>query len=406
MAVKLTERLIERLACPAGQRDHLVFDSEQRGLAVRVMAVGTKSYLAQYSILGTKRRVPLGSVDAISLAMARDEARVIRGQLARGEDPAADRKAAAEAAKAASLRERATLARLVEDWTRLHLSGRKPSYQAEAPRALERAFRAWWERPAARLARGDVVAVLDQLPPAMARAVAAYGRACYAWAHKRGTVPGNPFTSLPVSSPAKRDRVLTDEEAAKVWRAAAAAPVPYGPIVQLLMLTGQRREEVGGMCWEELAPDLSVWTVPAARTKNGVPSVVPLPEPARAILAGRKRGRGLVFPGDGGRPFGNWTKAKAALDQAAGVTGWRLHDLRRTLATGLQRLGVRLEVTEAVLNHVSGTRGGIVGIYQRHDWRAEKEAALAGWAAHLMAAAADERPAAKVVPLRRKRARA
>ena len=110
-------------------------------------------------------------------------------------------------------------------------------------------------------------------------------------------------------------------------------------------------------------------------------------------------------PGDSGRPFGNWTKSKAALDKAPGVPEWRLHDLRRMLAAGLQGLGVRLEVTEAVLNHVFGTRGGIVGIYQRHNWREEKRAALDGWAAHLLAAAADERPA-KVVPMRRQRATA
>jgi len=329
------------------------------------------------------------------------------GQVAKGENPAAARKSTAEASRAVALRERVTLARLVDEWTRLHLTHRKASYQVEAPRALKRAFKDWWQRPASLLARGDVVAVLDQLTPAMARAVVAYGRACFAWAASRGTVPGNPFLSLAVStSTAKRDRVLTDEEAAKVWRAAATTAAPYGRIVQLLLLTGQRRDEVGGMCWDELAPDLSAWTIPAGRTKNGVPSVVPLSKPARAILTCRERTRGLVFPGEGGRPFGNWTKAKIALDRACGVPGWCLHDLRRTLATGLQRLGVRLEVTEAVLNHISGSKRGVVGIYQRHDWRAEKEAALAGWAAHLLAAAADEHPAEKVVPMQRKRARA
>ena len=102
--------------------------------------------------------------------------------------------------------------------------------------------------------------------------------------------------------------------------------------------------------------------------------------PSRAKLA-------LVLLGERGTPFGGWSKAKAQLDAASGVSGWWLHDLRRTLATGLQRLGMRLEVTEAVLNHVSGSRAGIVGIYQRHDWAAEKRAALDAWSAHLLAAA-------------------
>lgn len=409
MGAKLTERAIERLACEPGKRDRMVFDTEQRGLAVRVVASGSKTYLAQYVTAGSKRRVPLGSVDAISLSAARDAARAVMGQVAQGADPATQRKAKAEAVKVEAQRERMTLARLVDDWTRLHLSTRKPRYQAEAAGTIQRVFADWLNRPAERLARKDVVQLVDRLPPSMARAAAAYGRACFAWGAKRGSVDANPFVALPVQATAKRDRVLNDTEVVKVWTAAAAIPAPFGPMVCLLLLTGQRREEVGGMEWAELSADLTTWTIPGERTKNGVPSMVPLSAPAQAILRARlaqvrEQRRGLVFPGEGGQKnpaFQAWSKAKAKLDTVAGVDGWRLHDLRRTVATGLQRLGVRLEVTEAVLNHVSGTRGGIVGIYQRHDWKAEKRAALDGWAAHIeiVVAGADAGP--KVVPMRR-----
>ena len=410
MGTKLTERYIERLECPPDRRDKLVFDAEQRGLAVRVVAAGSKSYLAQFVVAGQKRRVPLGSVDAISLAAARDAARALMGQVAQGTDPATKRKAAAEAAKVEALRERMTLEQVVKDWERLHLAHRSARYRKDATEAMHRALKDWWSRPAERLERRDVVAVVDKLTPSVGRALAAYGRACFTWAQKRGSVPGNPFVALPVpSSNVQRDRVLTDGEVAKVWKAAAKDSTPYGPIVRLLLLTGQRRDEVRGMSWPELSADLATWTIPGERTKNGQPSIVPLSTPAQAILrerlqAVREQRRGLVFPGEGGKvPFGNWSKSKAGLDKDAGVTGWRVHDLRRTVATGLQRLGVRLEVTEAVLNHVSGSRSGIVGIYQRHDWKAEKRAALDGWAAHLLAvvAAADAGP--KVVPLRRGR---
>ncbi|MGI4939346.1 MAG: tyrosine-type recombinase/integrase [Janthinobacterium lividum] len=410
MGTKLTEREIERLACPPGKRDCMVFDTEQRGLAVRVVASGSKSYLAQYVTAGRKRRVPLGSVDAISLAAARAAARTVMGDVAKGTDPAAQRKAAAESVKVEALRERMTLARLVEDWERLHLAHRSARYRKDATESLKRALPDWWNRPAERLARKDVVAIVDRLTPSVARALAAYGRACFAWAVRRGSVPGNPFVELPVaSSNVQRDRVLTDAEAVKVWMAAVADATPYGPIVQLLLLTGQRRDEVRGITWEEVAPDLATWTIPGKRTKNGQPSVVPLSAPAQAILrtrlvAVRDQRRGLVFPGEGGKVmFGNWSKSKSGLDKAAGVTGWRLHDLRRTVATGLQRLGVRLEVTEAVLNHVSGSRGGIVGIYQRHDWAAEKRTALDGWAAYVLAAVAGADASLKVVPMRRSR---
>ncbi len=410
MGTKLTEREIDRMACPPGKRDCMVFDTEQRGLAVRIVATGSKSYLAQYVTAGRKRRVPLGSVDAISLAAARTAARAVMGQVAGGADPAAARKVAVETAKVEAKRERMTLARLVEDWDRLHLAHRSARYRKDATEAMERALKDWWNRPAERLQRRDVVSIVDRLTPSVARALAAYGRACFGWAQRRGSVPGNPFTELPVApSNVQRDRVLTDAEAVKVWKAAALDTTPYGPIVCLLLLTGQRRDEVRGMNWSEIASDLTTWTIPGERTKNGQPSVVPLSAPAQAILREklkkmRDQRRGLVFPGEGGKVmFGNWSKSKAGLDKEASVTDWRVHDLRRTVATGLQRLGVRLEVTEAVLNHVSGTRGGIVGIYQRHDWAAEKRTALDGWAAHVLAAVAGAGASPKVVPMRRGR---
>ena len=194
----------------------------------------------------------------------------------------------------------------------------------------------------------------------------------------------------------------------------AKPPSPIGAIVRLLMLTGQRREEVAGMTWAELSEDLATWTIPATRTKNGIPHLVPLSQPARELLhalpsdrpgdvqgAHQRAKLALVFPGERGTPFSGWSKAKSALDTASGVSGWWLHDLRRTLATGLQRLGVRLEVTEAVLNHLSGSRAGVVGIYQRHDWAEEKRAALDAWSAHLLAAAEGRLPAGKVLPFSR-----
>jgi integrase len=155
------------------------------------------------------------------------------------------------------------------------------------------------------------------------------------------------------------------------------------------------------MTLDEIAPDLSAWTIPASRAKTGATHVVPLSVQAQAILRAVPRlgGSDLVFPGLRG-PFSGFSKAKAALDKTSGVKNWRLHDLRRTMATGLQRLGVRLEVTEAVLNHVSGSRAGIVGVYQRHTWAEEKRAALAAWGAQVEAIV-EGRPAAEnVTPLR------
>jgi integrase len=156
--------------------------------------------------------------------------------------------------------------------------------------------------------------------------------------------------------------VLTDDELAAIWRATEKASALFGTLVRLLMLTGQRREEVAGMQWAEIAGDLSAWTRPGAHTKNGRPHLVPMSGPVQDILRPFIRGEDLPFRSRVGSAFSGWSACKAHLDKDSGVIGWRIHDLHRTLATGLQRLGVRMEVTEAVLNHTSGSRSGIIGV--------------------------------------------
>jgi integrase len=426
--MKLTERKIEALTVERGGKDRLVFDDAQRGLAVRVTASGGRTYLCQYSLHGQKWRVPLGSCGALSLTDARDAAAAIMGDVAKGRNPAAERKEAAKAERARRARNRLTLRVLIDDWKQLRLAERRASYAEEAVRALHHAFADHLDDAAEDLDRAAVVRALDALTrrrkckdssakpkgAAMTGRTAAYGRAAFAWAVKRGMVQANPFAELPVDkSITKRERVLSDDEIAENWRAAGEAASPYGTIVRLMILTGQRRGEVAGMRWEELSDDLATWTIPRERTKNGLVHVVPLSElacnlirvtlanEARRVMGELRASNALVLPGAVGTVFSGWSKSKTALDEAvtearakaaakAGATAaplvpWTIHDLRRTLATGLQRLGVRLEVTEAVLNHISGSRGGIAGVYQRHDWAVEKRAALDAWAAHVLA---------------------
>jgi integrase len=439
--MKLTERKIEKLATEHGSKDRLIFDDTQRGLAVRVTASGGRTYLCQYTQHGHKWRVPLGSTSAVPLAKAREAAAAVMGDVAKGRNPAAERKEAAAAERARRTRNRLTLRVLIQDWNRLHLAGRRASYAAEAVRALHHAFPEHLDDAAEDLDRAAVVRALDALTrrhkrkdadgtarpkgAAMTGRTAAYGSAAFAWAVKRGAVSLNPFAALPVTkSVAKRERILSASEIAEIWRTAGAAPAPYRTIVRLLILTGQRRGEVAGMVWDEISDDLATWTIPGERTKNGAVHTVPLNPAARDLLRaalpedvnGRPANSLLVLPGAVGTPFAGWSKAKRALDKAimdarakaaaeAGrravpLVPWSIHDLRRTVATGLQRLGVRLEVTEAVLNHISGSRGGIAGVYQRHDWDPEKRAALDVWAAHLMAIVDGRIAAGNVVAMR------
>ena len=234
----------------------------------------------------------------------------------------------------------------------------------------------------------------------------------------------NPFADLPVSkSVGKRERVLSDQEIAEIWRAADDAAFPYGTIIRLLILTAQRRGEVAGITWDELSRDLNNWNLSGERTKNGQPHSVPLSAPGRDILrpllsqseTGKHSNSELVLPGVAGIAFAGWSKAKRTLDKAildgrakvaAAIAknpppfaAWTVHDLRRTVATGLQRLGVRLEVTEAIL--ISGSRGGIAGVYQRHDWAAEKRLALDAWASHVLSIVKGRDAGENVVTLAR-----
>jgi integrase len=393
----------------------------------------------------------LGACSALSLSKAREAAAAVMGDVAKGRNPAVLRKEAVAAERARRTRNRLTLRVLIDDWNRLHLASRRPSYAAEAVRALHYTFADHLDDAAEDLDRTAVVRALDALTrrrkrkdgddghkskgAAMTGRTAAYGRAAFAWGVKRGALSVNPFADLPIAkSIAKRERVLSDVEIAEIWRAAGDAASPYGTIIRLLILTGQRRGEVAGMAWNEISEDLTTWTLPAERAKNGVVHTVPLSTLARDLLRvllpheAKQAKRALddlransasVLPGALGTPFAGWSKAKRALDKAitdarakeaiaAGtkttlLIPWSVHDLRRTVATGLQRLGVRLEVTEAVLNHISGSRGGIAGVYQRHDWATEKRSALNAWATHVIAATERRSAAANVLKLARAR---
>jgi integrase len=405
--MKFTQRRIEELACPPGSKDVLKFDGH---LGVRVTAASQtgslagKFYLAQYSAAGAKKRVPLGSCDAISLAAAREATKALMGDVAKGRDPAAARKKAAQEARRKAAHDALTLGALIEQWEALGLADRRPRYQTETVRALRYAFADHLKTPAAELGRAIVVHKLDSLSKAgktaMASRTAAYGRACYQWAIKRGSLSTNPFHALPLAAVVKRERVLTDDELRAIWRG-TERPGSFNSIVRMLILTGQRREEVGAMRWDELDADPSTWVIPRARAKKAAGHLVPVSREAQALLSAHRRHEeaDFVFPGERG-VFSGWSKAKAALDHESAVIDWRLHDLRRTMATGLQRLGVRLEVTEAVLGHVSGSRGGIIGVYQRHDWADEKRAALAAWGAHVASIVEGRESQANVTPLR------
>jgi integrase len=395
---KLTDRYLRSLAPEAGAKDRLVFDTECRGLGVRATAAGAKVFLAQWTDAATKakRRETLGTWGNITIEQAREAARARLGDVAKGVDPRAVRLAQREAAQREKAETALTLGALVDDWGKLHLAHKRPRYAAEAQRAIKHAFAAHLKKPAARLTKAEAVAVLDGLTKAGSAAMAgrtmAYARAAYAWAEKRGKVPGNPFSALPVGAGiVARERVLTGEEIGRVWNAAHAMPEPWGPLFRVLMTTLARRDEVAGMRWSELSADLATWTIPGARMKRGQEHVVAMPEAARDALRAvtRIKGQDLVFSTTGRTPVSGFAKAKSALDRAAKVTGWRLHDIRRTGVSALAAMGFNPVVADMLLAHQPTRLSTVARVYQRHDFAAERAAALRAWAEHVARCADD-----------------
>jgi integrase len=228
--------------------------------------------------------------------------------------------------------------------------------------------------------------------------------ALFGWLQNHRRVETNPVANVTApKGPAARDRLLTDREVVELWCATEKVGEPFGSIYRLLVLTGARLNEIAGMRWEELSTDRASLNLPPSRTKNKRPHDIFLSPRARDIIAAIARidKSEFVFTVNGRTPVSGFSKVKARLDALMpDVLPWRTHDLRRTCASGLQRLGIALPVTEKILGHVGGSFGGIVGIYQRHEYAAEQRAALERWADHV--AGLVEGRQASVVPIRGK----
>lgn len=389
---KFTDRFLDGMELAEGQKDRLVFDTACPGLGVRLTAKGTRTFIAQWTDPATRRKMrePVGVWGSLTIDQARDAARARLGEVAKGIDVKAERRKRREADEQARAEAALTLDGLIDDWSDLHLVHRRPRYAAEAKRALRSVFAHLLNRPAARITRTEAVNTLDRLAKAGKAAMAgrsmAYARACFRWAEKRGKVPRNPFADLPISAGAtERDRVLSDDELAAVWEAAGGMAYPFGPFVKLLILTLARREEVAAMRWSEIAPDLTRWTIPASRMKNGKPHDIHLPEAAQDVLRSVPRVEGVdyVFTTTGKTPVSGISKAKARLDELAKVTDWRLHDLRRTGVSSLAAMGFDSIVADMLLAHKPGKLRGVAAVYQRHDFAPERARALDAWVAHV-----------------------
>jgi len=205
----------------------------------------------------------------------------------------------------------------------------------------------------------------------------------FSWCLGRAILESSPAVGIQSGyREVSRDRVLNDEELAKIIQAAREIGGPFGGIVEFLALTGQRREEVNQLIWDEVDLDRRVWTLPAARAKNGRLHVVHLSAQAVAILIHANRGRTYIFSNTA-RPYQRFNKMKRRLDAMTGIEDWVLHDLRRTCVSGMARLGIAPHVADKILNHQSGTISGVAAVYQRHEFLNERKEALERWGMHV-----------------------
>ena len=391
---KLTAKTVETIQ-PTTMRQEIP-DALLPGLYLIVQPSGARSWAVRYRYNGISRKQTLGAYPVIDLATARRLGTKALRAVADGRDPASERQ-----------EQRAnSVAAVVAEFLAKHgQRNYRPRTFQEAQRLLRQNLVArWGNQPLASITRKQLRDMLDQLmandTPMLANRVHSITRKLFGWAVEHEIIEASPFAGLKAPAEEKsRDRILTDQELRAVWQAAGQLGV-YGVLVRLLILTGQRRGEIAGLMWSEIDLGKRLISLPRDRVKNDRAHEVPLsPQAVTLIEALPRNSEQYVLSLRSGLMNG-FGKLKARLDKLCDVADFTLHDLRRTAASGMARLGVNLPVIEKVLNHVSGSFAGVVGIYQRHDFAGEKRRALEVWGAHVATLVSDKPAKAKVVKLR------
>jgi integrase len=369
---------------PTPSSDLIYWDAGCPGFGLKVTPKGRKVFVVLYRTggAGSKlRKYTIGPYGRVTLHQARVAAQKVFAAKLEGRDLAAEKREARRRIVADRLED------LLETFIAQHVSQNRSAY--EISRLLRREMgKPWSGRSIHEITKRDVVEIISAIEqrgaPSTANKALKVIKTFLRWCVGRAVLDRSPAEGIPM--PAKmvaRDRVLTDQELAKIILAARQMNGPYGGIVELLALTGQRREEVAAMTWGELDMHWRVWTIPKSRTKNAKGHVVHMSEQSMDVLL-RTTIRGpFVFTVLGRKPFREFSRTKRRIDELSGVTGWRLHDLRRTCVSGMARLGVAPHVADKILNHQTGTISGVAAVYQRHEFLSERRQALDLWGAHI-----------------------
>ena len=401
-----------------------IADARQTGLYLVVQPSGKKSWAVRYRVAGVSKKHTLGPYPGIDLAKARKVAGNALMAVAEGRDPSQDKRVAVESAKRAQdeakRAQRDLFENVAREFVQRYLKPKvrkknKPDNWKETARILGLrqspdsreelvevggdVIPAWRGRQIQTIAKRDIIDLLNGIAdraPIMANRTLAAVRKLFNWALANDIVAASPCAGIERPAPEQdRDRVLEDHELRLVWQAADAEGWPFGPIVKLLILTGQRLNEVAGLRWGEIDLDARLWTLRPERVKNNEHHEVPLSEAAIEIIQALPRIGGdnsYLFSRDGERPVTAFSRAKDRIDRTAPLAQrWTFHDLRRTMTSGMARLQIALPVIEKVLNHKSGTFRGVVRVYQRHNFSDEKRHALERWGTHVADLVSDRR---------------
>jgi integrase len=397
--MKLTVKTTEGIKLPKGKSDCIIFDDDIAGFGLRLREGGSRTWVYQYRIGKKQRRMVLGSAKSVPLNLARKNASDLEAKVRLGGDPAMNK-------ETARLEVDNTFAVLADQF----LEARKPSWRTrtyeEIKRHLIKDAKSLRPFPITAVAQRNIANLLSDIAEEKGHVTANRVRSSlcgfFGWIIREGIrLPeGNVASYTNKREESSRNRVLADRELGLIWN--ACLDDDYGAILKLLMLTGQRANEIAQLRWNEVHDQQIV--LPAERTKNARSHVIPLSEAAKGILPWFRKGdRKFVFGRDD-TGFSGWGKAKEKLDTRLAeakqpLEHWTQHDLRRTVATHMAELGVQPHIIEAVLNHVSGHKGGVAGVYNRATYDKEKREALNLWAEHVMATV--EGRTATVVPLKR-----
>jgi integrase len=380
-SIRLTKSAIDAL--PILQKDNVYWDSGLPGFGVKVTPKGRKVFIVLYRTGGAGsrlRKYTIGPYGRITLAMARGQAQKIFAARVDGRDPAAEKQEA----------NRRLVVDRVDDLVAAYIVDRVSHLRSA--RKLENRLRRnvlsqWSGKSIHEIKRRDILDLIAELSgrgTSVGRRTLKDLKTFFGWCVGRGVIDFSPAQGIPNPGQVKdRDRVLDDAELADVILAARSMPMPFGGIVELLALTGQRRQEVTEMAWDEIDSKTRTWCIPGRRTKNGKAHLVHLSDAAWAILGRMPRTHPIVFPTSGQKHFQAFNKATRELRRRSGVDGWWLHDLRRTVVSGMARLSVPPHVADKILNHQGETISGVAAVYQRHEFLAERKDGLERWGDHV-----------------------